>query len=258
MNRWKTAAVAAVAVAAAGVGAALAPAAHGQTRVARAQGSRALEVLTGGSRIGVSIRDVEDGDTKNAERRERRRPRGGRLDRQPRRKGRHPQRGRDRRVRRRAGPERAPADAAGPGNRSGANRRRDSSARRAADDGLGHPARRQQLQLPRARRSRRLGPGVPLPSGAARAPAGAAAAAEPAQPSRAADPTVATHGLGLRRHARPRRPPRHLDRFAVSAAGRILRHQGRRARHVRLRRFGGGQGRAEGGRRDHQLQRRSR
>ena len=65
MNRWKTAAVVAVAVAAAGVGAALAPPAHGQTRVARAQGSRALEVLTGGSRIGVSIRDVEDGDTKN-------------------------------------------------------------------------------------------------------------------------------------------------------------------------------------------------
>jgi membrane-associated protease RseP (regulator of RpoE activity) len=65
MNRWKTAAAVAVAVSAAGVGAALAPAAHGQTRVARVQGSRALEVLTGGSRIGVSIRDVEDGDTKN-------------------------------------------------------------------------------------------------------------------------------------------------------------------------------------------------
>jgi serine protease Do len=65
MNRWKTVAVVAVAVAAAGVGAALTPPAHGQTRVARAQGSRALEVLTGGSRIGVSIRDVEDGATKN-------------------------------------------------------------------------------------------------------------------------------------------------------------------------------------------------
>ena len=65
MNRWKTAAVVAVVVSAAAVGAALAPPAHGQTRVARVQGSRALEVLTGGSRIGVSIRDVEEGDTKN-------------------------------------------------------------------------------------------------------------------------------------------------------------------------------------------------
>jgi membrane-associated protease RseP (regulator of RpoE activity) len=65
MNRWKTAALVAVAVAAPAVGAALAPTAHGQTRVARAPGSRALEILTGGSRIGVSIRDVEDGDTKN-------------------------------------------------------------------------------------------------------------------------------------------------------------------------------------------------
>ena len=192
------------------------------------------------------------------ERRECRRPRGGGLDRQPRGKGRHPQGGRDRRVRRRAGPERPPVDAAGPGNRPGANRRRNSSARRAADDGLGDPARRQQLQLPRARRSRRLGPGVPLPFVAARDRADAADAAEPAQPSHAADPTVAPHGLGLRRPARPRRAPRHLDRFALSAAGRILRHQGRRARHVRLRRFSGGKGRAEGGRRDHQLQRRVR
>jgi S1-C subfamily serine protease len=46
-----------------GVAAALAPVAHGQLRVARAQG-RALEVLTGGSRIGVSIRDLEGGETK--------------------------------------------------------------------------------------------------------------------------------------------------------------------------------------------------
>jgi serine protease Do len=68
MNRWKTAAVAGIAVAAAGVGAALAPAvAHGQTRVVRVQGGgRALEMLTGSSRIGVSIRDVEDADSKTA------------------------------------------------------------------------------------------------------------------------------------------------------------------------------------------------
>lgn len=65
MNMWKTAAVAAVAVAAVGAGAALAPAVQGQTRV-RTQAPRALEVLTGGSRIGVSIRDLETGDTKTA------------------------------------------------------------------------------------------------------------------------------------------------------------------------------------------------
>jgi serine protease Do len=64
MNRWNTATAVAIVVAAAGVGAALAPVAHGQPRIARAQGSRALEVLTGGSRIGVSIRDIEDGDGK--------------------------------------------------------------------------------------------------------------------------------------------------------------------------------------------------
>ena len=65
MKMWKTAAVAAVAVAAVGAGAALAPAVQGQTRV-RTQAPRALEVLTGGSRIGVSIRDLETGDTKTA------------------------------------------------------------------------------------------------------------------------------------------------------------------------------------------------
>jgi len=64
MTIWKTAALAAVLVAAAGVGAALAPVAHGQTRIVRAQSPRALEVITGGSRIGVSIRDLEDADGK--------------------------------------------------------------------------------------------------------------------------------------------------------------------------------------------------
>ena len=66
MNMWKTAAVAAVAVAAVGAGAALAPPVQGQTRTVRVQAPRALEVLTGGSRIGVSIRDLETGDTKTA------------------------------------------------------------------------------------------------------------------------------------------------------------------------------------------------
>lgn len=65
---WKTAAVVAIAVAAAGAGAALAPAAHGQTRprLVKAQSDRAIEVFTGGSRIGVSIREVEESDAKSA------------------------------------------------------------------------------------------------------------------------------------------------------------------------------------------------
>ncbi len=62
MTIWKTAALGAALAAAAGVGALLTPTAHGQTRVVRAQTPRALEFITGGSRIGVSIRDLEDGD----------------------------------------------------------------------------------------------------------------------------------------------------------------------------------------------------
>jgi serine protease Do len=59
MTTWKTAALGAAFAAAAGLGAALAPVTHAQTRVVRAQGPRALEIITGGSRIGVSIRDLE-------------------------------------------------------------------------------------------------------------------------------------------------------------------------------------------------------
>ena len=62
MTIWKTAALGAALAAAAGVGAAMAPVANGQTRVMRAQSPRALEIITGGSRIGVSIRDLEDAD----------------------------------------------------------------------------------------------------------------------------------------------------------------------------------------------------
>ena len=62
MTIWKTAALGAALAAAAGVGAVLTPTAHGQTRVVRAQSPRALEIFTGGSRIGVSIRDLEDAD----------------------------------------------------------------------------------------------------------------------------------------------------------------------------------------------------
>lgn len=66
MRIWKTAALGAALAVAAGVGAALTPVAQAQTRVIRAQAPRALEVLTGGSRIGVSIRDVDGGEGKDA------------------------------------------------------------------------------------------------------------------------------------------------------------------------------------------------
>lgn len=62
MTIWKTAALGAALAAAAGVGAVVTPTAHGQTRAVRAQSPRALEIITGGSRIGVSIRDLEDAD----------------------------------------------------------------------------------------------------------------------------------------------------------------------------------------------------
>jgi serine protease Do len=64
MNTWKTAAVIAVAIAAVGLAAAIAPAVQGQTRATPRV--RALEVLSGGSRIGVSVRDVEESDSKIA------------------------------------------------------------------------------------------------------------------------------------------------------------------------------------------------
>ena len=59
MKIWKTAALGGALAAAAAAGAVLAPVAHGQPRDIRIQTPRALEVLTGGSRIGVSIRDVD-------------------------------------------------------------------------------------------------------------------------------------------------------------------------------------------------------
>ena len=64
MNTWKSAAVIAVAIAAVGLAAAIAPPVEGQTRVAPKV--RAVEVLSGGSRIGVSVRDVEESDSKTA------------------------------------------------------------------------------------------------------------------------------------------------------------------------------------------------
>jgi len=65
MKFWKSAALATSLAAAAGLGAALAPAAHGQTRAPRIVTPRAAEVFgLGGSRLGVSISDVSADDTK--------------------------------------------------------------------------------------------------------------------------------------------------------------------------------------------------
>lgn len=67
MNGWKVAAISAALVAAAGAGAAVAPVAHGQAKLRVAQAPHAFEIFTGGgSRIGVSIREVEDADVKSA------------------------------------------------------------------------------------------------------------------------------------------------------------------------------------------------
>ena len=64
MKTWKTAAVLATAVAAAAIAAAVAPPLQGQTRITPK--ARAVQVFTGGSRLGVSIRDVEESDSKTA------------------------------------------------------------------------------------------------------------------------------------------------------------------------------------------------
>jgi S1-C subfamily serine protease len=59
------AAMAAALLAAAGFWAALAPAAHGQTKIVRTQSPK-VEIFRGGSRIGVSIRDLEESDKSTA------------------------------------------------------------------------------------------------------------------------------------------------------------------------------------------------
>lgn len=65
MNAWKTGALAAVLAAAAGVGAALAPVAHGQTQtVVTPKKSSVLQMVTSGGRLGVSVRDVSDDEIK--------------------------------------------------------------------------------------------------------------------------------------------------------------------------------------------------
>jgi serine protease Do len=62
MKAWKIAAACSAMLVAAGVGAAFAPVTSGQTVVRRAQPS--VEIFTSGSRIGVSLRDVDEADVK--------------------------------------------------------------------------------------------------------------------------------------------------------------------------------------------------
>jgi serine protease Do len=65
MKVWKKAAFAGALVAAAGAGAALAPVAHGQskkTAIFGAMEPQSLQIWTGGSRLGVTARDVTDED----------------------------------------------------------------------------------------------------------------------------------------------------------------------------------------------------
>ena len=65
MNAWKCAAAAVALVAAAGIGAAILPPAHAQSS-AKVVTPKALQVFaSGGSRIGVTIRDVDDSDAKS-------------------------------------------------------------------------------------------------------------------------------------------------------------------------------------------------
>jgi serine protease Do len=65
MKYWKTAALAVALAAAAGLGAALAPVASGQNTTVITP--RSVEILTGGSRLGVTVRDVAAGDVKTGQ-----------------------------------------------------------------------------------------------------------------------------------------------------------------------------------------------
>jgi serine protease Do len=66
MNAWKCAAAAVALVAATGIGAALFPPAHAQSST-KVVTPKAVQILSGrGSQIGVSIRDVEEGDVKTS------------------------------------------------------------------------------------------------------------------------------------------------------------------------------------------------
>ena len=65
MTAWRSAALAAVCVIGGALIATAVPVAHGQTRIVKTQNARALKIFGGGSRIGVSIRDLEDADLKS-------------------------------------------------------------------------------------------------------------------------------------------------------------------------------------------------
>jgi S1-C subfamily serine protease len=66
MKGWKLATLVVVLTAAAGVGAAVSPVALGQSKAVRVQAPVAIDFLKGGSRIGISTRDLEQADEKTA------------------------------------------------------------------------------------------------------------------------------------------------------------------------------------------------
>jgi serine protease Do len=66
MKPWKIAALTCGLVAAAGAGAAFVPVLHGQDRDIDVPVAQALDVFRGGSRIGVSIREINDEDAKQS------------------------------------------------------------------------------------------------------------------------------------------------------------------------------------------------
>ena len=215
MKMWKTAAVLAIAVAAAAIGVAVAPPVQGQTRVTPKV--RALEMLSGGSRIGVSIRDVEDSDSKTAK-------------------------GAATGVIVEEVATESPAEKAGirkgdvivefDGERVRSVRQltrlvQETPAGRTVPAVLQREGQRTTVSITPRDDGRfsfqsfddlaDLGR-IPVRCSEGRAP----------ETADASEPAHAANGLELRRAGRPR-PPRHLDRFAVAAARRVLRNQGRGA-----------------------------
>ena len=248
MTIWKTAALGAALAAAAGVGAALTPTAHGQTGVVRAQSPRALEIITGGSRIGVSVRDLEDADGPAAK--------GvtagvivedvtaeSAAEKAGIRKGDAIVEFDGERVAQRTAVDQARAgDAAGP-HRAGRH-----CSRGSAIDRLDHAARRRRLRFRGAGRPGRIS----VSSATSPRPVPPRPPAAPRPPS---PPSVWNFDELV---GRSTNRLRDLGQHAVAAARRILRHERGRARLVGHRRLRRRQGRYQGRRRHHQRQRHGR
>ena len=238
MKVWRMAAMAAALLAAAGFWAALAPAAHGQAKIVRTQSPK-LEILRGGSRIGVSIRDVEEADKSTAKGAtsgvvveevatespaEKAGIRKGdvivefdgervRSARQLTRLVQETPTGRS-----------VPATLLREGQRTTVNVTPNETSQ-FSFDGLGFDDL--------GNYSFRIAPRIAVPT-----------PPTPPKPPR---------NLEVRRSSRLRESARCDGRYFVAAAGRILWYEGRRAGHFGVRQLGGGQGGIEGRRRDYFL-----